>query len=310
MNRRTWRSSKRYAAFASVVIMVLAQGRAFAASVDLPDPPPVPAEAESLKPGLEFRDGQLKAERKALLAEFGEYNSRTASPVPEKQAATFVSWQKKLVARSSVYLAAVNQLTNDVAEALGPLNDPVFVAAALESAKKEMEAACGACSRAVLGTLFAPEDQGARQAADQAHAQLERAEQVYRDLRTKNQELHQTQVLADMQEIRKNPVLAAELDQVLLRVRNQERDRLNRLDEIGDPTLQMRLELQRLKDSGAYRDSADLLARAQSDPKVRAAIDHAGEAAMHNQSDVLRDSIDEINAEVQRLKQRLPTPAP
>ena len=310
MSRLTWRSGKRCAALASIVIMVLVQGRALAASVDLPDPPPVPAEAESLKPGLDFRDGQLKAEKKALLAEFGEYNSRTASPVPEEQAAYFMSWQKRLVARSSVYLAAVNQLKNDVAEALGPLNDPVFVAAALESAKKEAELARDACSSAVLGTLFAPEDQEARQAADRAYAQLERAEQAYRELRTKNQELRHAQISADMQEIRKNPDLAVELDQVLLRVRNQERDRLKLLGESGDPTMQMRLELQRLKDSGAYRDSADLLARAQTDPKVRAAIDHAGEAAMHNQSDVLRDSIDEINADVQRLKQRLPTPAP
>src|ERR1035438_1364986 len=63
--------------------------------------------------------GQLKAEKKALLAEFGDYNSRTASPVAEERAAYFVGWKKKLVARSSVYLAAVNQLTNDVAEALG-----------------------------------------------------------------------------------------------------------------------------------------------------------------------------------------------
>jgi len=310
MTCRSWRSAKRRAAFACVAAVVLFQGRAFGASVDLPDPPTVPAEAEVLSPGLNSRCEQIQAEKKALLAELREYNRKTAFPVPDEQAAYFRSWQKRLVARSSVYLAGVNQLKNDVAEALSPLNDPVFAAAALESAKKDIKLCYDAFSDAVLGTLFGPENDAADRAADRAYAQLERAEEAYRELRTKNQELHQAQVTADIQAIRKDPILAAELEQVLRRIHDEERDRLRLLDEIGDPTIQMRLELKRLRDSGAYRDTADLLAHAPTDPKVRAALDHAREAAMHNQSDVLRDSIDEINAEVERLKRRLPTPAP
>ena len=190
-----------------------------------------------------------------------------------------------------------------------PLRDPAFVSAALKDAKKEMEAAEGAWSEALMAGPFEPAPTVGNAAEDKAWAEFQRAQQAYRDLRTKKQELEHPQLMADMQRLRQDPALAAELDHVLQRVRQEELERLKLLDDVDHAETAVRLELKRLKDSGAFSDSADLLAKAKTDPRVRAALDRAREAVMHDQGDILRDSTDEIAGEVQRLKHKLSAPA-
>ena len=191
-----------------------------------------------------------------------------------------------------------------------PLRDLTFVSAALKDAKKEMEGAESVWDEAVMAELFEPNPTGVRTAAkDKAWMQFQRAQQAYRDLRTKKQELEHPQLMADMQRLRQDPALAAELDHVLQRVRQEELERLKSLDDIDHAETAVRVELKRLKDSGAFSDSADLLAKAKTDPRVRVALDRAREATMHDQGDILRDSTDEIAREVQRLKQKLSAPA-
>ena len=160
-----------------------------------------------------------------------------------------------------------------------------------------------------MARAFQPDPTVRTAAEDKARAQFQRAQQAYRDLRTKQQQLEHSQLMADMQRLRQDPALAAELDQVVQRVEQEEREKLKSLDDSGHAEAAVRAELKRLKDSGVFSDSADLLAKAKTDPRVRAALDRARGAVMHDQGDILRDSTDEIAREVQRLKQQLPAPA-
>jgi len=190
-----------------------------------------------------------------------------------------------------------------------PLRDLMFVSAALKDAKKEVETAESVWGEALMAGLYEPDPTIGNAAKDTAWVQFQRAQQAYRDLRAKKQELEHPQLMADMQRLRQDPALAAELDHVLQRVRQEELERLKVLDDVDHAETAVRLELKRLKDSGAFSDSADLLAKAKTDPRVRAALDRAREAVMHDQGDILRDSTDEIAGEVQRLKQKLSAPA-
>lgn len=195
-----------------------------------------------------------------------------------------------------------------------PVNDPVFAAAVRDATRADLAKARStaadawrAYEDATMTTLFLDNDKNAERDVDRAWTRFREADQTARELRAQQHTLHHDQLVADMRRIRQDPALAAELDKAEARIRASERAGLEFLSDPEHAKLALQLELKSLQNAGVFRDSTDLLARAQTDPRIRAALDRARASVMHDQADEMRDATDELTRVVQELKRRLPT---
>jgi hypothetical protein len=258
-------------------------------------------------PSRVSREEAIAAKQKAeaaITASQKAIDAATQANKPE-----IVEKARALLKRNQQKLAEAEVLLRSLPPPPDPLRDPLFIAAVLENARQEAQAAETAYDEALLNLLFSTGQPAADRAVDEAESRLQKAYQTMRDLRTRQHELRHPQLMADMQRLRQDRNLAAELDQVLKRIRQDELALFKLREEIGSDTGAVRHELKKLKDAGAFGDTADLLSRAQKDPRVRAALDRAHARIMHDQADILRDSTDKLWQEVQRLKQKLAQPA-
>lgn len=260
-------------------------------------------------PSRMSREEAFAAKQKAEAAITASQNAISAATQANKP--KVVEKAKILLKHNQQKLAEAEALLRAVLAAEDPLRDPVFVAAALEKAKKEASDAYFESDMADVEVIFSlPGDDRKRaaRAADEAWARFLSASQVVRDLRTKKQELEHPQLMADLKRLRQDPTLAAELAQVQERIRKDELARLKQFDEAGDARKMMQREIGRLIESGVCRNTVDVLTYAKTNPRGWAVFDRAREQAMHDKADILRDSTDKLWQEVQRLKQKRAQP--